>query len=128
MLLYRNMMLNIRASPPTSLIWASINVSRIPHRVLIIPLSPTHKHERMRSKKVRDYFTVLGGPPDKYLLIINPSIYTHLPICSQNFQIIKFWDIRALCKVAFSFTPYPLFQWYSPSKEIFKYETSKLSI
>jgi hypothetical protein len=40
-------------------------------------------------------------------------------------------DIKVICKVTLSFTPYPLFGWYLQSKEIFiksQCEMLKLSI
>jgi hypothetical protein len=81
----------------------------------------------MSNIKVRDYLRVLGDPHDKYVFDLYMYPFTHLFSKFSNNQVLIY--IRALHKVTFSFTPYPLFQWFSPSDEIHSwYEMPKLSI
>jgi len=64
-----------------------------------------------------------SNPYNKVLYIICLLIYFSLP-SSQKFwmahdhTMISFSTSKVICKVTFSFTPYPTFQWYLQNKEV----------
>jgi hypothetical protein len=51
--------------------------------------------------------------------------------CKIKIGFLKLKYNKVICKVTFSFTPYPIFQWYPQSKEIFiksQYKMLKFNI